>query len=474
MNMQIITTRARDFVRAYLNPNATSYDEFIKALSDAYKSGKITDDGLKSLSDESSTKSFNEIYLGKPAADPSPDIRVKKASERYTTTKSMALHTKTGQPVTYQGSVVEHPSQRELARIGAFFKSWVCNQPARLGELGIARPRMNEHERELVKELAHEGQWVSHREDAETTAKSFQAWGLNAKALYDESGGSQGLEIVPIEFDTAIVTQMMLYGELLPFVDIREVTSRRIEGAGVGHPTVTWQAQEQTATTTLFNTAAMVSAFDTNVYVATCALEYGFDFASDSPVNIGALLVRLCSEAIAASVDNMIATGSGAGQPTGLINTAGATVLAPSGGAGAVPTINDAEALFFGIPKAYRSRRTALNVAYVGNDVNFRRLRSTPVGAADARRLFGQNYDDYSAVLGVPYKVANAMPNTKIVAVPLSYYRLYRRVGLDMQLLQREGKTLALDNKNLLILRSRIGGQMTRADVLEVLDNLAA
>ena len=77
----------------------------------------------------------------------------------------------------------------------------------------------------------------------------------NVKALIDDST-SGGLEVVPVELDSDIITFPLLHGELFPMVDLKAVPrGRRIEGASIGTPTMSWGGGDDQSIS-LFNTAS--------------------------------------------------------------------------------------------------------------------------------------------------------------------------------------------------------------------------
>jgi HK97 family phage major capsid protein len=278
------------------------------------------------------------------------------------------------------------------------------------------------------------------------------------KALIDDST-SGGLEAAPIVFDAAVITTPVLHGELFPLVSVVPLSrGRRVEGFSISNPTFTSGTAEGTAIT-LFTTDSMVSAFDTTIYNAVGAIEIGQDFEQDSPVNIGQLVTQLYGEKAKEWLDNQIANGDGTTEPEGLFNATGITDIGnPSGGANAAPQPDDYITLWGNVAKQFRPASDKMRCVFVGNDTSYRRARSIAVGAADERRVFGMNIGSYD-IFEHPFKVQNDIANTVCGFFAMKYYRMYRRLGLNVRV-ETGGKELARANLTLIVVRMRWGGQL--------------
>lgn len=395
-----------------------------------------------------------------------PSIRVKSPIERYDSRKTAVVYPKNdkhgrpeGHPVEYCGMPIDHPSQADKAVCGAFFK-WVLNKgPAR--QCPDARFRMTDHDEDLVKYAMHEMPWtgVYTRDGNEIGIRGEKLSDFHRKILLDDTT-SGGLEVVPIVFDEAIITTPVVYGELFPLVNVVPISrGRRIEGAAISNITFTSGPAEGTALTP-FTTTSMVAAFDTTIYNCTAAIEIGNDFQADSPVAVANIIVEQAGKKHMEWLDNQIANGDGTTEPTGLYNTTSATDVGdPTAGANGAVTITDYENLYFGLNKAYRPPSDKDRTVFVANDTTYKRARAIAVGASDVRRVFGLTHRSYTLLDDIPFKVQNDMSNTYACCANLRYYRMYRRLGLNVRT-ETGGYTLATRNTTLVVLRSRWGGKM--------------
>lgn len=152
-------------------------------------------------------------------------IRVKAPSERYSDTRLVAKHAKTGLPVhDERGKEVSTPSERTKAKAGVFLK-----KVAQRCGLSV---EITEHERELLGEMLEKDTWCGKISENHSDAIP----GLKVKALLGDST-SGGLEVVPVWFDTDIISFPLLYAELYPMVTITDVPlSNRVEGTRSARP----------------------------------------------------------------------------------------------------------------------------------------------------------------------------------------------------------------------------------------------
>lgn len=400
------------------------------------------------------------VFAGLPAAqgDPhNPVITVKKASERFNTKRYTGKHNTTGQPVSYLGREVEHPSEQMLAKFGAFMR-W------KFLRKGLSIRPLEPFERELIAEMAHEDEFCMDREDKDDfiyESDALRGQKGYVKALLDDST-SGGQELVPIWFDDMLVTFPLLHSELFPYVEIREVPrSSRVEAASLGNPTVSWGTSEGSAFT-LFTTTSLAAAIDTTIHPVFIGVEMGIDFLSDSPVNVGQQLQANIGQAALKEWDNVIVNGNGTNRPQGLASaTAGTTVTTVNGSPGPW-TITDLTNLAFGIGKQYRT--PALRPCYVSNDTTYKRWREIQVGPVDQRRVLGMTYGDYM-VGEYNARIQNDLGNGTAFFVCLAKYRLYRRKGFDMRV-ESGGITLAKTNTVAIIGRGRFGGKIVDSSAL--------
>lgn len=356
---------------------------------------------------------------------------------------------------------IDNPTQRSKAIAGAWFKHLINKQ---FRGAPPAEYAMTELDRRLVEYAVHECKFVGPLRHKESTDEAL-AWfrgdakignEMFRKALLDDTA-SGGLEAVPIEFDDAVIITPLLTGQFFPLVTVRNVTRRRIEAASVGNPTWAWGTAEGSEIS-LFDTDSFISAFDTTIYPITGAIEHGLDFAADSPIAIGDIIINRYGEGFQREMDKAIATGSGTNQPTGFFNaTAGATISATNTTTGP-PTVSDYMGLLFGVPAEYRLA-AGQRAVFAGTETAYQRARNIQVDSSNDQRLvFGQDVEDYR-LLGHPYRLAVGASNGNIGFVCLNYYRFYRRAGFEVRV-TREGKELTRRNTELIVVRARVGGQL--------------
>lgn len=418
-----------------------------------------------------------------------PQVRVKSPIERYSSTKGALCfpadckhaHLR-GQPAMYGEIPLESTSQADKAVIGAFAK-WMVNQPANNGTGGRVPPgfKMTEHDWQLMQYAVHELPWTgilkTRGEMSGTDEGGIEINGrklaeFETKVLLDDST-SGGVEAVPLVFDAAIITTPVLFGELFPLVNVVPIArGRRIQGSSISNVTWTSGTAEGTAITP-FSTASMIAAFSNTVYPAVAAVEIGNDFQEDSPISIASIIVEKAGEKASEWLDNQIANGDGTTEPQGIFNASGTVDIGnPAGGAGAAAQITDYENLYFGVTKPYRPPSDRDRTVFIGNDTTYKRARAIYVGAADARRVFGMDHQAYS-LLNVPYKVQNDIGNASCACANLRYYRLYRRLGMNVRT-ETGGSTLALANKTLIVLRMRWAGKIELGGAVAFSDNWQA
>lgn len=402
-------------------------------------------------------------------------VRVREALERYDGTRAKAVcpdrcgkngtgsfHPRAGQEAMHphDNRVISHPSERDKAVVGAFFKwSLECHNEPR----DIPRAlKMTDHDREIVNYALHEERWtglINGEGTEDYGCKKVEARKLTqveVKALLDDST-SGGITAAPLVFDDAVILTPVLFGEIYPLVNVVNITrGRRIEGFSMGNPTFTSGVAEGTSITP-FNTAAFIAAFDTTVFVAVAAMEIGLDFEEDAPNDIGGLVVERYGLKSMEWLDRVVAVGDGVTEPQGAANAAAVTVVNSDNGTGGGATVGDYEGLMFGVAKAFR-REPGAQTAFLANETTYRRARAIPVGPNDERRVFGMTHADYM-LLDQPYKIQINIPNSQILFGNWKRYRMYRRLGLNVRI-ETAGNYLAIRNLKLIVMRMRYGGQI--------------
>lgn len=408
-------------------------------------------------------------------------VRVKSAAERYSSTKKSAVyptncgykgdgskHLLAGQPAMFGNQVIDHPSDLDKAVAGAYFKwSIRCSTPP---QDIPAWCKMTEHDHDLVNWALRNCEWTGMlkgqcADEGATKVNRRKLNDMEVKALLDDST-SGGIEVAPIAFDDAIILIPILYGELFPLVNVVPVSrGRRMKGGAMSNPTFTSGTAEGTAITA-FNTASFVSAFDTTIFPAVAAMEIGLDFEEDSPVAMGNQIIEQYGLQAMAWLDEQIAVGDGTTEPQGVFTNTSTTSVGSDAGPGGPLAVSDFEGLMFGVGKQYRNEPGAACV-FLANDTMYRRARAIPVGSDDQRRVFGMDHASYQ-LLDKPFKINNNCANGRLAFVNLRRYRMYRRLGLTVRI-ETTGKTLALANTRLIVLRMRWGGQLETGSAAAVM-----
>lgn len=405
-----------------------------------------------------------------------PETRVKCVSEMYskscsTLTYEMSSNEKvkkhkTGPVMSPAGDGFrEMQTQSELDRAvtGSWFKRMVGHAYRKQNMQVPSAFKMTELDNRLTEYAIHNCKFIGpigHEKEEADNAKAwisgtklFEDW--QRKALLDDAT-SGGLEAVPIEFDNAIITQAILTGEFLPYINVVTTSRRRIEGASVAN--VTFSNTAEGTAVTPFNTASFVAAFDTTIFPIVGAMEIGMDFLDDAPVNMSSIVSERYATGFANKIDTLIAEGSGTGEMLGLMNTSGLTSVTAENSTTGPATVSDLEALLFGVAPAYRREAGRANSVFVSNDTTYRRIRGIKVGTSDQRRVYGMDHESYTTH-DHPHRISETTANTKCGFFCLNRYRAYRRQGYTVRI-ETAGKTLTLSNTELIYVRARFGGQL--------------
>jgi len=336
------------------------------------------------------------------------------------------------------------------------------------GNSQLAFAKLTDHEKSLLCHMTEEMDWDTSSDGKPSRSKGFEFNGARGiKALIDDTT-SGGLEAAPIVFDDKIIETPLLYGELYPMVNVVPLSrGRRIEGVNTGTVTGSWGGYDDTAIS-LFNTASYVAAFDTTIYRWQGSVRLGLDFLSDTPIDFGSHITRQYGERLLEDLDDVIAVGNGTTQPEGVMNKSGTTSVAFSN----TTTLGNYESLRFSVPKVEHGPTVKSSACFIGTETSYGRAKGIPVGAADARRLGGMDYDDYRWMQR-PYKINESLTNRQIAYVIFARYRMYRRKGFTVRT-STEGDTLIRNNEMLIVVMARYGGQLERGAVAGVVTDAPA
>lgn len=430
---------------------------------------------LKAAGQIPQEKSAN--YLLSRGQGEAHDLKVKKATDRYTHVKSQLVYPmksplieSRGQPVTYMERPVESLSQRDKAVIGVYTK-WLFG-------VGMKNPgfQMTEHENDIleyaIREMpwtgyvgtdgdSHKGSYVADRKLADFEQKTL---------LWDATSG--GIYAVPTVYDNAIIEAPIFAGELFPLVNVQPIArGRTIHAFSAGTPVISSGPEEGTAIP-LLDTTNFISGLDTTIYPCTGSIEIGLDFEDDSPPDWGAYVIRRYNEKHAEWLDEQLAVGDGTTEPLGIFNTGTATIVPSVNGSTGPVTIADLESLIFGMNIAYRRNLRGGRLVFVMNDNTYRRFRQIATMTTSNERLFGTDYQNYE-LLGIPVRIVPVVPNNKIAMVNFAYYRMYRRQGLNVKV-ETGGRELSLKNLKLIVVRALWGGRIEQGGALVIMQDAQA
>lgn len=502
-----------------------------KAAVSAVMSGKLAEKDLRGLQKGTSEKAKdgkgalpdvdppehdpNKVFSGAiggggESGEKSGQIRVKKATEGYATTKSrqqwpeLGRHRKGEYAAGEDAFYWEHdpesrmslkkpiyaPSEAEQVKMGALFKYFVirdCGEEKCRTEIGLT---MTEHDHALVKEAMHEDNWVGsdtvglrprklydgERNDIGKKGGLFHkdAGGASMQkatvVLGDTGGLSGGDQAVPQYFDFEAIRIPLLYGELVPYVEITPTDrGSAAHSYSIGTPTFVTTASGTAITP--FTTDGFVATFDVPFYPASCAFQWGRDFEMDAAPNFGQMVVAQMGDQFKYQMDNWIAVGNGTTQPQGLNSASGTITVAPTGSSHATMVYNDGVNLAFGVTKPYRKAFGGQNTMFAMRDSMYKKFMQVVTGVTgDARPIYGMHLKDYQ--LG-DYHVAiqNDIADGTVFFANMRGYRMYRRLGLYFELVTT-GVTLTLANTKLLFARARFGGKLTLGGYCAKMTNL--
>lgn len=378
---------------------------------------------------------------------------------------------------------VHEPSEFEIAKMGAVMKHLLIRDNGAetcQRVLGKWKFRWTEEDQHLLDAAMHEDEWVGPgvtNQDAGDVAprkltdfqrksftnigglKSGYVPGMQKAPIADASGdASGGDQAVPQYFDFEAIRTPLLYGELVPYVEITPTNrGRSAHSYSIGTPTFVTTASGSAITA--FDATSFVSTFDVTFFPASCGILWTRDFEMDAAPNFGQLLVAQLGDQFKYQMDNWIAVGDGTTQPQGL-NNAGLGSVSASGTSHQTMVYNDGLNMAFGITKPFRKAFGGDGTMFVMTDKMYKKFMQLTTGVTgDTRPIYGMHVKDYQ--LG-DYHVAiqNDIADGTVFFVNLRGYRLYRRLGLYFELITT-GQTLTLANEKLLFARARFGGKIT-------------
>jgi HK97 family phage major capsid protein len=463
-----------DAVLEAINGNQKGMADFVEKLVQQQETPKVTEktEEPKMKKVESGVTDAT-IAAGEPAEDGETKVRHITADKQYSTTKGAKYfpqndnrgrkHPSAGLQMKEDKRPIDELSELDRAVCGSFAKWAFLGNLVNRGDL--PKTTITDHDRELVQYALRNMNWGG--ELGETKISNRRLNEVEVKQILDESGGSRGLELVPIVFDDAIITTPLLHSEFYPRVNVVTIPrGRRIEGASISNVTLTWNATESTAIVTE-TTTSFVTAFDTNIMTVTGAIHIGLDFLSDTPVNFGDMVTQEYGQRLLNELDDVIVSGDGSSQPTG-INDQGVVVAF-----GAAWTIGNLVNIMLGVGKEYKQGFDNNRICYGAHPTTYSDCRQIATGVTgDTRLVLGDDINNYMA-LGHPFLVNDTYGATEMNAVNLARYRMYRRLGLTMTS-TTEGQTLGLANQILMIARARFGGQLEDTAACRYTDSGAA
>lgn len=460
-----------DFLRAkkllvskgLIDANVANLREMHLAAVAGRKAGKLTDAEFLTVfesddreEDPVSKSPDPEKVFGSGGGTATTRTRTRSASDSYSDKRWGATHVKTGKPVFDEwGEEVTRPSQKSLALNGAFLK-----YSARRAGIEV---NWGAHDQALLDDAIQNYEWASFAGEPDV-AKIYAPGAVKAPLLDDSTSG--GLEAAPITFDADWITTPLLTGELLPEVDLKPISrGRRIEGGNISTPTAQWNQGDATVGD-IFDSTGQIDALDSTVYDLSCHVLVGRNFLTDTPIAIGTVLMQLIGERMANELEKVISVGTGS-QPAGVMGASGTTAVNFSSAAATVAKYLE---LLFAVAKQLR---VGGRFCFAGNETTYRRARAIATGVTgDTRLVFGMSVEDYS-IFQRPFKIVPHMSNAQIFAGNLSKYRLYRRLGSQVEW-TTQGENLQRRNEALLTVRQRWAGRVMLPDAFAVVSDAEA
>lgn len=463
-------------------PAGADFDAAKKHAKSLLKSGKFDIDQYTDVAEGKAPRDYTvagALHTAAPSNDDNKgvtftgDIKGIKATARYDSTKSrlhypdtkaarLHLGPRAGHDVVLpDGSPAYAMSQAEKAMMGAWWKAKFLSGFNR-GDQRAVINALTDHEKHLIAELQSEHGWVGsysiggQRKGFDNPTK-MPDMGLKVTEYLDDTT-SGGNYLIPYFFDMDLVTYPLLYGELAPLVDMRELPiSDQVKTPTLGNLTINaGPAEGASPGITLQTTTGLSTVITSSVYNFTGALTVGRDMLSDTPIGLLEEFQKLYNNANLKFQDKSIAVGDGSTYPLGIANTASTKTYTTKNGSAGPWVVGDIQGMNITLPKEYRGKGD--RVIWVAADAQYNRIRGISVSSSDARRIFGYDFDEYMLDKR-PFKVQNDLAATFLAYGRIDKYRWWRRKGVQIDT-STEGKTLIVANELLIVCRSRFAGQV--------------
>lgn len=286
---------------------------------------------------------------------------------------------------------------------------------------------------------------------------------------------SEGGYLVPEQLLNQIVqkkpTPTRLAGKVSTFTTIRDTlampkvnyTTDDLYTTGMR---VTWTGEVPASATTHRATNPVFGMIRIPVYTAMMSLLVTNDLMEDSMVMLQSYLSDKITETIELLKDNMILNGTGASQPSGILQNPGGTdepATVVSGSADAL-TADGIQSLGWSLPEQYDE-----SAEFVFNKTNTGQALAK-LKDGDGRYLWGAGLQDSGLVpsikgrelLGYPTTFSGFAPNIAANSYPIVFgdlrgYFAVNRVGVSIQFLR---ELYAETNQVLVLVRLRFGGDV--------------
>jgi len=430
-------------------PADATFDDYYKSYFDWRMARPLPGKGQPKTKDTKTMSVANELA-------PTTNPNVVSASERYSDERPLAKNAITGEHIMHKGELLRLPSQRMLARVGAWYKS-VCNHHADvLQESGYDVPRINEEDKQLLGDLYAKGRWTGTKADG-TFGENLtrEQMGLPTKTIINDAT-SGGDTTVPVDLDSIAVITPLVNGELYPFITRRSTNRDSVRTHSVTTPSVIWGTAEGSQIS-LLDTDDFFAEIDADVEKMSIACTWGIDLESDSALDIGGTVAEVLGDRVREQLDYVICLGNGTTQPEGFLTASGTTSVSCAGGAGAAPSVTDTENLAKAINKALRTPDSV----YVMNDTSYWRYRGVAIGATDTRRVFGMATSGHSSyrLIDFPVRINNSITNPVHAFIALKRYVVWERSGMEI-VIESGGKELRRKSERMLVLRKRLAGKL--------------
>jgi len=429
--------------------------------------------------DEPAGVSEAEKFIAEGAAkQPAGGVRVKRASESYSHTKSAAVYPKylnrndnrphpfAGEQLTFEGRALDVASQADRALAGAVVKWNLAHQLKQ-------QHKLTDHDVDLFNEAVREGRWCGDFKGPDGFERILYGARLDPawhKTIFaDATSGGTNLVLQVLEDE--IIRQAILFGELFPWVDVKPLTKgTSVDTTTLVNLTITSTADEATAMTAQ-STASLITKLNSAVRVATGTVKLGRDFLSDITPDIMTAINDSYAEQLQFYLDDNIANGDGTTEPLGIFVAASTTSVSNASPSPSGWDVVDVENMVKGLGKQYRNMGNP-SVRWVSNDTTYFRVRGMKVSTTDERRIFGYTHEDYK-VMDRGWSIQNSIANAKVAFGDLKKYRLWRRLGMEM-IVDESGQALRLENSVLIVVRSRWAGRPVLPQAFAVMTNAQA